>query len=229
MSNYIVIGLGNFGAALALKLTEMGNDVIGVDNRMEKVDLYKSAMAHTICMNCTDPEAVKGLPFKNTDVVIVGIGEDEGANILVSALMKRMGVNRLISRAISPIQVTVLEAMGVDEIVHPEAEAADRLAKKLNIKGVVDSFELSHDYNIIEVKVPGKFVGKTLGELGLRKNYDIVVLTTMKLETQKGILGGTHSELRVKGVASADTKLEQEDILVVYGNIADIKRMLKDT
>jgi trk system potassium uptake protein TrkA len=226
--NYIVIGLGNFGAALAIKLTEMGNDVIGIDSRMDKVELLKSSIAHTINMNCADPEAVKALPFQNTDVVIVGIGEDEGANILVSALMKRIGVKRLISRAVSPLQVTVLEAMGVDEIVHPEEETADRLAKKLNIVGVVDSFEVSQNYNIVEAKVPAKFIGKTLGELGLRANYHVVVLTTLQMQQKRGVLGGTHSSLEVKGVASANTMLEEDDVLVVYGNIADIKRMLKE-
>ncbi len=226
--NYIVIGLGNFGAALAIKLTEMGNDVIGIDNRMDKVELHKASMAHTINMNCADPEAVKGLPFQNTDVVIVGIGEDEGANILVSALMKRMQVKRLISRAVSPLQVTVLEAMGVDEIVHPEEETADRLAKKLNITGVVDSFEVSQDFNIVEAKVPERYVGKTLGELNLRSNFDVVVLTTKRMEQKRTLLGGTNSCMTNNGVASASTMLQTDDVIVVYGNIADIKRMLAE-
>ena len=118
--------------------------------------------------------------------------------------------------------------MGVDEIVHPEEETADRLAKKLNITGVVDSFEVSQDFNIVEAKVPERYVGKTLGELNLRSNFDVVVLTTKRMEQKRTLLGGTNSCMTNNGVASASTMLQTDDVIVVYGNIADIKRMLAE-
>lgn len=85
---YIVVGLGNFGASLAEKLTAQGNEVIGIDTRMAKVDLYKERISHTICMDATDEFTVSGLPLKDTDVIVVAIGEDQGANVMATALFK---------------------------------------------------------------------------------------------------------------------------------------------
>lgn len=98
---YIIIGLGNFGASLAQKLTKTGNEVIGVDSQMGKVNALKEKITHTICLDATDEQAISHLPVSGTDVVMVCIGEDEGANILATALMKRSKAKRLISRAVS--------------------------------------------------------------------------------------------------------------------------------
>ena len=100
---YIIFGLGNFGSSLGQKLTEQGNEVIGIDRSMEKVDDLKEKISHTICMDSTDQFTVSGLPLKDTDVVIVAIGEDQGANIMTTAVLKNLKVKRLISRAITPL------------------------------------------------------------------------------------------------------------------------------
>ncbi len=143
MKKYIIIGLGSFGASLAEKLTQEGNEVIGVDASMAKVDAMKDKLSHVIRLDATDQITVSGLPIAQTDVVIVAIGEDQGANIMATAIMKNLKAKRLISRAISRLHEGVLQAIGVDEIVHPEEETAERWAKKLCLKGLVDSFELA--------------------------------------------------------------------------------------
>ena len=79
---YIIFGLGNFGASLAQKLTEAGNEVIGVDNDMDKVDALKESISHTVCMDSTDQFTVSGLPLKDADVVIVAIGEHQGLSLI---------------------------------------------------------------------------------------------------------------------------------------------------
>ncbi len=224
---YILIGLGNFGASLAQKLTEQGNEVIGIDTSMTRVDAYKEKISHTICMDATDELTVSGLPLKDTDIVIVAIGEDQGANIMTTALLKNLEVKRLISRAINPLHEKVLQALGVDEIVHPEEETAERWAKKLCLKNVVDSFELNDDYSIIEVKVPDPYVGKTVEEVGFRKEFDLLVLTIIKKVEVKSILGKTKIETKIEGVASAGTLLEKDNILVLYGSNKDLQIFLK--
>lgn len=85
---FIIIGLGNFGASLAMKLTMQGNEVVGVDQRMEKITALKEKITHCICLDATEEAAFYTLPLRNTDVVVVAIGEDEGANIMVTALCK---------------------------------------------------------------------------------------------------------------------------------------------
>lgn len=224
---YIVIGLGSFGASLAVKLTEMGHEVMGVDKNMDKVDALKESVTHTICLDCTDPQAVTHLPLKDTNIVIVSIGENEGANIMATAVIKQMGVQRLISRALSPLHETVLQAMGVDEIVHPEEETAERWAKKLNLEGLLDSFELGNDYSIIEVKVPQKYVGMTVGDVGFRRNYNLVLLTTINFTEEKSVIGAHKKVTNVCGVASLTTVLQEDDVIVVYGNKKDLEKLLK--
>lgn len=223
---YIIVGLGNFGSSLAERLAKKGHEVIGVDSQMGKVEALKERITHTVCLDCTDAQAVTHLPFNDADIVFVAIGENEGANIMATALMKQFKVKRLISRAISPLHETVLEAMGVDEIVHPEEETAERWAKKLHIRGVIDSFELNDNYNIIEATTPELFVGKTIQEIGFRKNYNIVLLTIIKMVEHRSILGVMTKEQDVQGVVSTRTIVESGDILVMYGNIKDIQAVL---
>lgn len=225
---YVIVGLGNFGASLAEKLTKMGNEVIGVDVNMSKVEAIKDKITHAVNLDSTDITAVSSLPLKDTDVVIVGIGEDKGANIMATALMKQLNVKRLISRAVSPLQEMVLEAMGVDEIIHPEEETAERWAKKLDLQGVVDSFEVNRDYTIIETEIPAEFDGRTLEEIGLKRKYDIIVLTTIKLSREKNELGTERGISNVQGVASAKTVLHKNDIMVLYGHNKNLKKLLKD-
>lgn len=224
---YIVVGLGSFGAALAEKLTENGNEVIGIDTNMDKVDNYKERISHTICMDATDEFTVQGLPLRETDMVVIAIGENKGANVMATALFKNLQVKRLISRAIDSLHEKVLHAIGVDEIVHPEEESAERWAKKLCLKDVVDSFELSDEYSIVEVKVPAKFHGKTIREINIRKNYNLLVLTTIANAEEKSIVGKTRNVIKVKGVANPNDQLNKDDILVVYGDNDDIKAFLK--
>ncbi|MDL2228496.1 TrkA family potassium uptake protein [Bacteroidales bacterium OttesenSCG-928-K03] len=224
---YIIFGLGNFGASLAQKLTEQGNEVIGIDSSMAKVDAYKEKISHTICMDATDEFTVSGLPLKETDIVLVAIGEDQGANIMTTALLKNFEVKRLISRAINPLHEKVLQAIGVDEIVHPEEETAERWAKKLCLSNVVDSFELNDDYSIIEAKVPSDYIGKTVREVGFRRELNLLVLTIIKKVEVKSIVGKSKIETQIQGVASADNKLEADDILVLYGSNKDLQIFLK--
>lgn len=225
---YIIIGLGNFGASLAEKLTGMGNEVIGVDINMNKVEAMKEKITHAIRLDSTDVSAVSKLPLTDTDVIIVAIGEDMGANIMATALMKQMHVKRLISRAISPLQQMVLEAMGVNEIIHPEEETAERWSKKLNFLGVVDSFDLNKYFSVVETEIPQEFDGKTLDELDLKKEYNVMILTTIRISNSKNELGGKKKVSDVQEIASGNTVLHQGDLMVLYGNTRDIKKMIKD-
>lgn len=126
---YIIVGLGNFGGPLAERLTAKGNEVIGLDINLDRVNSLKEKVSHTICLNATNEATIAELPLKNTDVVIICIGKDQGANVMATALFKNIGVKRLVSRATNNIHESILRAIGVDEIIKPEEEAAERWAK----------------------------------------------------------------------------------------------------
>lgn len=225
---YIIIGLGNFGSALAEKLTNSGHEVIGVDKEMMRVEAVKEIVTHAVCLDSSDSEAVKSLPLRNADVVIVCIGENEGASIMATALMKKNNVNRLISRSISPLHQTVLEAMGITEIMCIEEESAERWVNRLSNTGVINSFELTKGYGVVEVEVPMKFVGITLEEIGFTNNYNIIVLTTIKKTFNKNILGVSKPVFLPQGIPTAKTTFVEGDIVVLYGKNEDIHRLLAD-
>ena len=223
---YIVLGLGNFGRAVAIRLTELGHEVIGADNRMSKVEELKEKITHAVRMDSTDADAMSALPLRDADAVIVAIGEDEGASMLTTALLKQLHVKRIIGRVVSDLQKTVLEAMNIDEYIMPEEESAARLAMRLDNRDIVDSFKISDRYSIVETKVPAKYVGLTLKDADLTNQYKVIVLTTIKsTELHEG--GKIKINKEATGIAQSDTVLAEGDILVLFGELKDITRLIQ--
>ncbi|MEZ4792256.1 MAG: TrkA family potassium uptake protein [Gelidibacter sp.] len=213
----IIFGLGNFGLSLATNLTQSGNEVIGVDKQIDKVNLVKDKIAHAICLDSTNELAYQALPLKQADLAVVAIGENEGAAIITTAIVKKLSKAKVISRSLSPIHDTVLQAMGIDFIVHPEMEAAEKLTYKINLKNVVDNYKVDENYSITEIKIPESFVGQTLGELDIRSRFNLNIITFLRKKEKTNMLGVSTSVMEVVGVPSADTRIEKGDIMVVFG------------
>lgn len=221
---FIVFGLGHFGSALAMRLTEMGHEVIGVDNKMARIEQLKNDITHTVCLNSTDREAVQSLPIKDAHAVIVAIGEDESASLLTTALLKQLDVKRIIGRVVSDLQKTVLMAMSINEFIMPEEESAERLAMRLDLKEVVDSFKISEKYSIVEGIVPKKFVGMTVGDADFINGYKVLVLTLIRTHSGQDPRKTTRE---VTGLATAKTVMQENDILVLFGELLNIRSLLK--
>jgi trk system potassium uptake protein len=220
----IVFGLGNFGASLAINLTETGNEVIGIDLHMEKVNLIKDKIAHAICMDATNELAYQSIPIKDSDMAVIAIGENEGAAIITTAIIKKIGNIKIIGRSLSPIHDTVLQAMGIDNIIHPEKESAERLTKKINLKSMVDNFDLDQNYSISEIKSTSDFEGKTLLELDFRNNYNLNIITILRKKERTSLLGPKTAVNEVTGMPTKDTIIQKDDILVVFGRNNDITK-----
>ena len=146
--------------------------------------------------------------------------------MLTTALLKRLKVKRIIGRIVSDLQRTVLEAMAIDEYIMPEEDAAGRLAMRLDNIDIVDSFKISDNYSIIETRVPGKYVGMTLREANLTNKYRVIVLTTIKV-TERMEDGEAKTCNEATGIAKSDTILAEGDILVLFGELKDINRLIK--
>lgn len=216
---YIILGLGHFGRSLGIHLTELGHEVIAADKNIQIVEQLKDKITHTVCLDTTDREAVSSLPLKDSDAVVVAIGEDEGASLMTTALVKQLGVKRIIGRVVSELQKTVMEAMHVDEYIMPEEEAAERLAMRLDNIDIVDSFKVSDRYSIIETRVPNRYIGMTLREADLTNKYKVIVLTTIKIKD------ATSKE--ASGIAKFDTLLQENELLVLFGELSDIKKLIE--
>ncbi|AXP80500.1 Ktr system potassium uptake protein A [Mariniflexile rhizosphaerae] len=219
----IVFGLGNFGMALSLSLTETGNEVIAIDKQMDKINLVKDKISHAICMDSTNELAYEALPLKDADKVIVAIGENEGAAIITTAIIKKLSNVKIISRALSPIHDTVLEAMGIYSIVHPEQDSADRLTKQINFKSTLENYQLDNNYTISEVKAKKEFYGKTLQELDSIDKYHLTLITIIREIEKKNLIGKKTVVKETIGRTSPETLVLENDILVVFGNNKDIE------
>ncbi|MEA1939765.1 MAG: TrkA family potassium uptake protein [Candidatus Caldatribacteriota bacterium] len=176
MEQFIVLGLGRFGSAVATTLVELGHEVLGVDNNKERVDALKDKITQTVQANITEEKVLKELGVKNFDAAIVSIATDLEASILVTIMLKEMGLKHIIAKAQSALHGKVLEKIGVDKIVFPERDMGRRIARSLIIPNIKDYIELEPDYSLIEIEALPKFVDKTLSELDLRNKYGINVL-----------------------------------------------------
>lgn len=220
---YIIIGLGNYGSALAERLTSMGHEVIGVDSNTHRIEELKSKITSTICMDINEVHMLKVLPLKDADAVIVAIGENVGASILVSAELKQLKVNKLISRAISTLHTTVLEAIGVDEVITPEKDSAEDFALQLDVRGYKDSYAISNQYRILSMMVPGVIVGQAVGELSLVDKFNIKLVTIIRKEYSTNFLGAKSVVEKVIHPIGLGTVIEKEDTLVLFGDVSNIQ------
>jgi len=221
----IIFGLGNFGMSLALSLTETGNEVVGIDKNMDKVTLIKDKIAHSICLDSTNELAYQAIPIKQADIAVVAIGENEGAAIITTAILKKITQAKVIGRSLSPIHDTVLQAMGITSIVHPEQEAALKLTNKINLKNIVDSFKIDEKYSISEIETPPEFVGKSISDLEIRSRYKLNIVTILRKKEKTNLIGNPTVIKEVIGIPSADTIIQEHDILVVFGSDDDISKI----
>lgn len=224
---FIVIGLGNFGSALAARLTSLGHEVIGIDNNRSKVELFKDVITQTIAMDATSEQAMSTLPLKEIDYAVVAIGEDFGASVMTTALLKQMGVKKLVCRAISPLHHKVLETLGVDHILNPEHDAAARFADSILFSGVTNSYEITDDYRIIETNLPDRYDGLTIREVDFTNRFSLLVLTILRRVETKSIFGQKIKTKKSLGLPSADQKLLKGDIVVLFGKLKDIENLLQ--
>lgn len=224
---YIIAGLGSFGSSLGMALTSQGHEVIAIDSSMQKVEAYKELITHTICMDATDEYTVNGLPIMDTDIVVVAIGEDQGANVMATALFKTLKAKYLISRSINPLHEKVLQAIGVDDIFHPEKESAMRWAKRLSLRYFVDSFSLTEHFSIVEISIPNILIGKTIAALQMEQKFNLKLLSTMRYEHYEDSFGRRQSKPSIQGLATPEQVLQADDVLVVYGANKHINQFLR--
>jgi K+ transport systems, NAD-binding component len=224
---FIVLGLGNYGSALSHKLVVLGHEVIGVDRKVELVEKLNHQITHAIAMDATSPDAIKSLPLKDVDAVINAIGEDEGVNIMATALLVQSGVKRVICRVTSPLQQTVLEAMNIKEFVYPEGDSAERMAYKLDLKGVTDSFQIGEKFKLIEIELPKRYADKKIMEIDFLVKYQIQPVTIVREMESRNFLGTVRRTRVVQGVLTPETILRQGDKLLLFGDVVNLERFME--
>lgn len=224
---YIVIGLGYFGANLASKLTSMGHEVIGVDNHPERLDELKESVTTVMKMDATNINAVKSLPLEEADAAIVAIGEDVGSSILAASILKNLRVKRIIGRAIHQTHHSILNQIGIDEVVMPLEDSASHVASMLQIRNTQRVIELNEEYAVAEIPVPGKYTGHAPETISIGERFHLSLIAIKSPPKETVLKSLFKRDYRVNMAPDQFAPLAENEILVVAGRIVDIKRFIE--
>ena len=204
MKTYLVIGLGRFGSSLATQLCNLGAEVLAMDVRSDLVQQVANSVTHAVVGDAQDKEVLRSLGARNFDCAIIAIGDDLAASVLVTMNLKELEVPYIVCKAHDETHRKVLEKLGVDRVVIPEQEHAQRLGRSLYRHNVLDYIELSKDYGILEVPTPKAWVGKTLRELNVRAKLGVNIIAV-------------ENDGKTNVSPAADYAVKSGDTLVVLG------------
>lgn len=209
---YGVFGLGKFGMAVAVRLADSGNSVIAVDMDADKINEISDVVTCAMVADVTDPDVLDNLGIRNLDCVVIGVSKNMQASIMATILTKEKGVPFVVSKAENEIHKHILEKVGADKIVFPEAEMGGRLARNLMGGDFVDLVELSKEFSMAEIPVQDEWTGKSLREIDIRGTYGLNVI---------GMKCG--DDLRVD--IPLDEPLKKGTTLVIVGKNEDLKKI----
>ncbi|MGD0625879.1 MAG: TrkA family potassium uptake protein [Thermodesulfobacteriota bacterium] len=214
MKRVVVVGLGIFGFNIAKELYENGLEVIAIDKNKEVIQKIKDFSTKAILADGTEKEVLENIGIHEDDVVIISFGEDLAASTLMTLHLKELKVKNIIVKAPNEDHKRILEKVGATEVIIPEREMASKVAKSLISPNVLDYIPLSQDYTICEIAPPSSFLGKTIGDLQLRKKHHIGVIASRDVLTDQ-----------IQMIPAADFVIKDSDILVVIGKEKDIQKM----
>lgn len=214
MKSYIVIGLGRFGSQAAKRLCEYGCEVLAIDRKPELVQAVSNLVTQAVMADARDKEVLRALGAKDFECAIVAIGDNLADSVLATMNLKELGVPYIVCKAYDETHRQVLLKLGADQVIIPEQEHADRLAKYLSCPNVLDYIELSDEYGIIEIPAPKAWIGKTLKELNVRAKLGVNIIAVKK-----------GKEINVS--PAADYSIAAEDVMVVLGDMAALDAVQK--
>ena len=214
MKNILLIGLGRFGRHIALQLNKLGHEVMAVDSNEERVNEILPIVTNAQIGDSTNAEFLKSLGIGNFDVCIVAIGENFQNSLETTSLLKELGAKLVVSRAERDVQAKFLLRNGADEVVYPGKQVANWAAIRYTADHIRDYIEVDDSHAIFEVEVPEEWIGKTVGELDIRRKYSINIMATK----ENG---------KINMAVSPDTVLTDNITLLVLGAYKDLQKCFR--
>ncbi|MCH1627377.1 potassium channel family protein [Ferdinandcohnia quinoae] len=208
---FVVFGLGRFGGCLVKEFANLGVEVLAVDKDIDRVNEYSKYVTHSVQANALDELTLKRLGLRNFDHAFVSFGEDIEASILTSLVLKEIGIPQVWAKAYNSYHDKVLQKIGVDRVIQPERDMANRIAHRIVSDKIIDYIELSKEYSIAEIEVTDKINNKTLLQLDIRAKYGCNIV---------GIQRGQDFMIS----PAAEENIQKGDILIVIGQNQDINR-----
>ena len=211
MKSILMIGLGRFGRHIAIKLDELNHQVMAVDNNESRVEAVLPYVRNAQIGDATNEDFIRSLGVRNFDVCIVAIGDNFQSSLETTSLLKELGAKMVVSRAARDVHAKFLLRNGADEVVYPEKQLASWTAIRYSADHIFDYVELDEEHGIFEISIPDAWIGKTVGELDIRKKYNVNIMA-----------------LRCNGVLdmniASETLLGDDQTMLVLGNIKNIQK-----
>ncbi len=210
---FAVIGLGQFGRAVALSLVREGAAVLAIDQLEERAQLVESEVDAVACADATDERALNELGLERMSCVVVAMGaRARETSILTTSLLRQRGIPRIISRAANELHARVLLAVGAHEVINPELQMGQRLARNLAHPTILEQIALDENTNLVEVATPEQFIGKSMHEIDVKRRYGVSVIAIRR--------GG-----QVLPQVAGDERLARGDRLLIVGQPASVRRV----
>ena len=214
MKNILLIGLGRFGRHIALQLNKLGHEVMAVDSNEERVNEILPIVTNAQIGDSTNTEFLKSLGIGNFDVCIVTIGGNFQNSLETTSLLKELGAKLVVSRAERDVQEKFLLRNGADEVIYPEKQVANWAAIRYTADHIRDYIEVDEAHAIFEVEVPKGWIGKTVGELDIRRKYSINIMATK----ENG---------KINMAVSSETVLKDNITLLVLGAYKELQKCFR--
>ena len=211
MKTILLIGLGRFGRHIAMKLNELNHQVMAVDKEEKRVEEVLPYVTNAQIGDGTNEEFLRSLGVRNFDVCIVAIGDDFQSSLETTSFLKELGAKKVVSRAARDVQAKFLLRNGADEIVYPEKQLANWTAIRYSSDHIFDYIELDNGYAVFEISVPPHWIGKSIGQLDIRKKYNINIMALKR----NGMLNMN---------ITSDTSLQEGETMLVLGDMKSIHK-----
>lgn len=229
---FVIIGLGQFGRALALYLTDSGYEVTVLERQESAIEEIKNSVADARVGDATDVRVLKSLDIMGDDThVIVAVGENFlERSILITAQLKELGVKNIYARAVNDLQARVLKYIGVTDLFRVEDVAARQLTDRFINDGLMRLRKIDATHSLAEVKLPEEWIGKTLMAVDMRKKYKINLLTIRRGKAEEeDVTDDVLSEPEQPVIDMPEPSLEfkADDVLVIFGKDENLQDFVK--
>ncbi len=215
VDSVVVFGAGRFGTALAKELFEEDIEVMVVDNDEEKIQEISPHVTTAVIADVVDEGAIDELGLSNFDLAVIAIGSNLEASIVAAVEAKEYGVPMIYAKASTEMQARILKKIGVDQIIYPEIEVGERLARSISGRSIIEYIHFSEEYSIVEVSAPHNWAGKTIMELDVRNKHNINIIALRR--NGKTLVS-----------PSASDRIETGDNLIVIGEDQHLKDLEKN-
>lgn len=215
MKSVLMIGMGRFGHHLCKNMLELGNEVMVIDENEKAVEDLTPIVTGILIGDCTNPDVLSNLGVGNYDICFVCIGSNFQSSLEITSQLKELGAKYVVSKANRDIHAKFLLRNGADEVIYPDRDIAEKVAKKFSSDNVFDYIELTDDYSVYEIPPLTKWVGRSIAASDIRASYNI------------SILGIKHPDGKVTMLPGPDYIINAADHLMVLGSSKDLDKLLK--